>query len=188
MNLKMLLALICLLIIQPVQAGTISIGRDIQLNLPDPGLVVLPSIGGEVLLLPSTPLELSLSTVNITGNLFLDYSVFGDSVGISIPEGVTLTAETITIYGFSQLPPMLGTEKIVFMQNLVWPVFMSGDVLMFSEVPIQSAAFSATQNIYIGNYSALRPVPLPASGLLLLSGLYGLRLFSSLQEKSLRMI
>ena len=46
-----------------------------------------------------------------------------------------------------------------------------GNILLFSKAPILSGTFEATGNLYIGNYSSLQPVPLPASAVLLLSGL-----------------
>jgi len=106
------------------------------------------------------------------GDMFLDYSVFGDNHFISISSNTLLISQAaITIFSFYDIPAMPDLFNTTIFTNPGNTINESGDILLFSEAPILNGTFKATGNLYIGNYSSLQPVPLPASALLLLSGI-----------------
>lgn len=109
--------------------------------------------------------------VDLVGHLYLDYSVFSASEELSISVGTSLVAETITIYQYSDTPEypdsyltyVLDSEPLIFNGTGNW--------VIFGERPVSGGVFEATGNLYIGNYSALSPVPTPSSLVLILGGL-----------------
>jgi len=105
------------------------------------------------------------------GDMFLDYSVFGDNHSISISSDTLLISPAITVFSFYDIPAMPDLFNTAIFTNPGDTIKMSGDILLFSETPISSGVFKATGNLYIGNYASLQPVPLPASALLFLSGI-----------------
>lgn len=148
------------LTIAPQNIGTITSG---QINLSSGNISVS---GGTIEVTPNNEFS-----IFVDGSLFLDLSVFGDGQGISIGDEVSLKAETIGLFDFDKQPPMPDLSTTTIISNPSLSINGIGDFLIFSESPITRGAFEATANIYVGNYSSLAPVPLPASLLLFVSGI-----------------
>jgi len=108
----------------------------------------------------------------VDGNLYLDYSVFNhDQSSIFIDSVIMLNSSGVSIFSYNQEPIMPDLSVTSIFQNPDLTMNEIGSVLLFSDTPIINGAFQATSNIYIGNYSAIQPVPLPASLVLFLTGL-----------------
>lgn len=110
--------------------------------------------------------------VFVNGNLFIDYSVFGESEDLFIGANVSITGDTITIFSFSDDPTPPDFSMLTILLNLENSIDETGEVLLFSHAPILDGAFEATGDVFIGNYANFKPVPLPASVVFLLSGLF----------------
>lgn len=105
------------------------------------------------------------------GDMFLDYSVFSENQDLFIGSNISITGQTVTIFGFNDTPTLPNLFNTTIFTNPAYSMSEVGNILLFSEAPVLSGLFEATGNLYIGNYSSLQPVPLPASAVLLLSGL-----------------
>lgn len=141
------------------------------LSVPDSGSIVLTG-GDEDISASTTDIQL-IGDYNIytNGDMFLDYSVFGDNQDLFIGSNISLTAQTVTIFGFNDTPTLPNLFNTTIFTNPTYSMSEIGNILLFSETPVLSGLFEATGNLYIGGYSSLKPVPLPASAVLLLSGL-----------------
>ena len=186
-------------VLQTANAATLSIGNGTTIGLvPDNTYshmtgkvdtrVTLVSGHDSIVLLASGIVEtdignidISHETTNITlstdyniytdGDLFLDYSVFSLNQKLFIGENISITAPNVTIFSFDDtqtLPDLLDTT---IYSNLHNNLNTFGDILVFSNTPVLSGTFEATGHLYIGNYAALQPIPLPTSIALLISGL-----------------
>ena len=151
-------------------ASTISIGGGI--GIPDSG-------GPE-----PVPIEIeNVFNILLDGNLFLDISIFSSNQVIDLNANTSLIANNISVFDYDSFPTQPGSSvTIINALNLSFNA--SGDVLLFSDVPASSGVFEAT-NIYIGNYSSLAPVPLPAPFILFLSGMAALFGKSVLSKRQL---
>ena len=156
---------------QWVHAGTISIGTG---SVIEPSIIPSPSVISVGNLNELVNLDGSLGYVHVDGNMYLDYSLFGFGNSLFISQNVSFTAANISIYSYDLMPALPEMTGLKILMNPVGPVSETGNVLMFSDFLITSADFVATGDIYIGNYAALRPVPLPSAIWLFLSGLIGL--------------
>jgi hypothetical protein len=107
----------------------------------------------------------------VEGNLYLDYSVFSTDQDLYVSGNITLIGETVTIFSFEQEPTIPDLSTVAMFRNPFLLTSETGEVLLFSESPVVNGIFKATGSIVIGNYSSLTPVPLPASLVLLLSGI-----------------
>lgn len=105
------------------------------------------------------------------GDMFLDYSVLSENQDLFIGSNISITGQTVTIFGFNDTPTLPNLFNTTIFTNPAYSMSEVGNILLFSEAPVLSGLFEATGNLYIGNYSSLQPVPLPASAVLLLSGL-----------------
>ncbi|MBU1192133.1 MAG: VPLPA-CTERM sorting domain-containing protein [Gammaproteobacteria bacterium] len=105
------------------------------------------------------------------GDMFLDYSVFSENQDLFIGSNISITGQTVTIFSFNDSPTLPNLSNTSIFTNPIYSMNEVGNILLFSEAPVLSGVFEATGNLYIGNYSSLQPVPLPASAILLLSGL-----------------
>lgn len=112
-----------------------------------------------------------LNDVFVDGDIYIDYSLFSDNEDLFITGDVSLTAETITIYQFNDTPVFPDSYNVYTVNSEPFIFNEFGSWVLFSTNPLSSGVYEASGNIYIGNYSSLAPVPLPASFLLLLSGL-----------------
>jgi len=143
------------------------------LTVPDSGIVLDESGAGDTDISQWTT-EIQLSgdyNIYTDGDMFLDYSVFSDNQDLFIGSNISITGQTVTIFAFNDSPTLPVLSNTSIFTNPAYSMNEVGNVLLFSEAPILSGAFEATGNLYIGNYSSLQPVPLPASVVLLLSGL-----------------
>lgn len=111
-----------------------------------------------------------LSSVIIDGDLFLDYSIFSSNEDLRMDGHFSVIAQNLMIYAFNDTPyfPVAYETFVSGGSTLLERV---GDWVLFSTKPLVGGIFEATGNIYIGNYSELAPVPLPASAWFFISGL-----------------
>jgi len=153
-------------------AATVAIGTGSPILLvPDSSIVV--STGGDKDISGSTT-DIQLSgdyNIYTDGDMFLDYSVFSDNQDLFIGSNISITGQTVTIFSFNDSPTLPVLSNTSIFTNPIYSMSEVGNILLFPEAPILSGAFEASGNLYIGNYSSFQPVPLPASTILLLSGL-----------------
>jgi len=134
--------------------------------------------GTTIIEIPVPVGEITLLNPNISveGNIYLDYSVFSEYAGF-VPSGlVSLDAEGVYI-----LPNFMTHEISDIADLLIYdsvPDSYNGisDTLFFGNPAIIDGQFSATENIYIADFShyselAVTSVPLPAAFWFFISGL-----------------
>ena len=109
-------------------------------------------------------------------SLFLDYSVFSDTSVLTFNGNVFLTANQISIFSYDYMPTMPDFSVTTVFNNLDVSMSSVGGMLIYSDTPIVNGIFEAANSIYIGNYSSIKPVPLPAAFLLFLSGVVAISL------------
>ena len=110
----------------------------------------------------------------VDGDLYLDYSVLSDSEIINITGTTILTAGSLFFYSYDSVAPLPDFGITTVLSNPEPEMNLLGSYLMFSDVPLLNVSLEVTGNMYIANYSALQPVPLPAGIWLFGSGLLGL--------------
>ncbi len=175
---SVLLVLIALVSSQSANSGTLTGGSfqiaprveilDSAGTISQLGLTPIPA-GGNLIQLAVQPVKLA-----VAGSLYLDFSVLSifDSFA---PEGlVSLNADRIFIYPASRTPEIEDLSSINVFDSLPTQFGLVGDALFFSDAPILDGNFTATENIYIGDYSqvlAVQPVPVPAALWLFISSL-----------------
>lgn len=165
--------LISLCSFNSVNAATVAISTGTPiLSLPDSS-VVLAGEGGDKAISQGTDEIKLIGDFNIytDGDMFLDYSVFSDNQDLFIGSNISIAAQAVTIFSFNDSPILPNLSNTSIFTNPIYSMNELGNILLFSEEPVLSGVFEATGNLYIGNYSSLQPVPLPASAVLLLSGL-----------------
>jgi len=108
----------------------------------------------------------------VDGNLYIDYSVFSSNQEANLSGDISLIADTVSIFSFDQIPTHPDSTVVLF-NELNLSLNTSGEVLLFSDTPVSSGIFEAT-NIYVGNYNSFNPVPVPPAIYLFLSGLIAL--------------
>ena len=110
---------------------------------------------------------------NIDGDLYIDYSVWGDTGTIDPGDRQFSFAGNTLYIGYSPGVTDPGGLGLNVVNITAQPQVMtaSGDHLFFSSAPIISSDFIATGNLYIGDFSGMVPVPLPSAFLFLFSGL-----------------
>jgi hypothetical protein len=184
-----LMVLLAFLAVNSVSAGTLTIGNAGDLSIT-PGSELLLSGGDSLttfeggLVLIGGDIDLSVGTIPtvpddaydifVGGTLYLDYSVFSTGQDLNLSGSITLSGETIAIFSPEQEPVVPDLSTTTVLQNPSMRIDAVGDILLFSDSPVLNAIFEATDSIYVGNYSSLRPVPLPASLVLFLSGIAAL--------------
>jgi len=164
---------IALCSLSSVNAATVSTGIGTPiLSAPDNNIILTGTSGNTDIPQGTTNIQLTGEySIYTDGDMFLDYSVFSNNQDLFVGSNISITGLTVTIFSFNDaaaMPDLYNTTIFPSISNTMYEV---GNILLFSESPILSGAFEATRNLYIGNYSSLKPVPLPASALLLLSGL-----------------
>ncbi len=133
------------------------------------------------------PIIYNYSRVFVEGNLFLDYSVFNLNENLSIVGNVNVATDIkyfsfssdyniigeqgVNILSYDQEPTMPDLSVTAIFQNPSSSMNEVGSTLIYSDIPITNGIFEATNNIYVGNYSSIKPVPLPPTLWLFLSGL-----------------
>lgn len=165
--------LISLCSFNSVNAATVAISTGTPiLSVPDSS-VVLAGEGGDKAISQGTDEIKLIGDFNIytDGDMFLDYSVFSDNQDLFIGSNISIAAQAVTIFSFNDSPILPNLSNTSIFTNPIYSMNELGNILLFSEEPVLSGVFEATGNLYIGNYSSLQPVPLPASAVLLLSGL-----------------
>jgi len=155
-----------MLMSHPVYSGTLTIGEPVSAG------VQLEGEGG-IALLPIGEITLLSPSISVEGNLYLDYSVFSD-YDYFLPAGmVSFDAQQVLIFPGSVEAPIINLNNLTVYSTLPDSYIGTEDTLFFSDLAIIDGQFSATENIYIGNYSdyALTAVPVPAAFWFFVSGL-----------------
>ncbi len=132
------------------------------------GIIPNPIIGTGI-----PVIALSDYSIFVDGDLFLDYSFFTANQDLIINGPIT-AGGTLNIFTYDFTPTMPDLSQTAIFLNPDLVMIENGNVLIYSDLPAASFTIEATNNIYIGNYSSIRPVPLPASFFLFLSGLVAL--------------
>lgn len=133
---------------------------------------------GNIELINGGPIQL-LSDIYVDGDMFLDYSIFSTTQDLTISQDFNIEGQNVNIFGFNNtnvFPEQYSTY--VVNGGLIGDYV--GTWVFFGSSPLGGGQLSASGNIYIGNYSSLSPVPLPASIWLLVSGLI---LFKNISSK-----
>ncbi len=157
-----------------VAAITLTSGNIDITSSPRPLQTLTTGSGGNVdISVSSTQLVLTNEyRVFIEGNLFLDYSVFSSNQDLFIDSNISIIGgQSVNIFSYDQVPVMPDLSVTEIFKNPDISMDEIGSILIYSDEPITKGIFEATKNVYIGNYLAIKPVPLPASLLLFLSGL-----------------
>jgi len=158
-----LIIMLAMLIVDSAFAGTLTISEAGDFSTtPDSGL----PFSGDNSSVPDDSYD-----IYVVGNLYLDYSVFSTNQDLNVSGNIALIGETITIFSFEQEPTLPDLSTVAVFRNPFLLMHETGEVLLFSETPVLDGIFEATGGIVVGNYSLLTPVPLPASMVLLLSGI-----------------
>lgn len=179
---SVLLLLIVLISSKSVYAGSLTISRSgyqIEPLLAVSGFVGNNIPAGDIQLLPGDNLELLISPVvniSVAGNLYLDFSVFSEFNAFAPAGLVSFNADRVNIFPANRTPVIENQEHLNIFHLVPVPVTMGhlGDTLFFSNSPIMDGNFTATENIYIGDYSQIldvQAVPVPAAIWLFFSGL-----------------
>jgi len=179
-NLKSVLhLLIALISSESVYAGSISLSgfqMEPKLEVSDFDRTITPEGDLQVLMPGDNLVQLISPVVNISvsGNLYLDFSVFSEYNAFAPAGLVSFNADRINIFPANRTPEIDNQDNWNFFHSV--PVTMAhfGDALMFSDMPILDGNFTATENIYIGDYSqmlAVQAVPVPAAVWFFVSGL-----------------
>ena len=166
-----LIVLLALIAVDSAFAGTMTIGEIDDFLITNEGS--LESDGGVIHLPDENRSSVSgvVYDIFVEGDLYLDYSVFGSDQELNITGNITMYGETITIFSPEQKPTIPDLSTVAFFQNPYQLMHETGDVILFSETTVENGTFEATGSIFLGNYSSLTPVPLPASLLLLVAGI-----------------
>lgn len=166
-------------------AATLTLSADDPSTTPTGDPLIAPnsgpvSTGGDINLSDgNTQITLRNEySIFVDGDLYLDYSVLSENEDLNIRSNISLSGETVNIFSFAEEPTMPDLSMTALFRNPSLSFSQVGNVLLFSDSPVLSGMFEATNSIYIGNYSSLKPVPLPASLVLFLSGIvaFGLRI------------
>lgn len=164
----------------------LSINSAAAVTLTNGNIAITPSQGpAQTLTAGSGNIDISASntqlvlaneySVFIEGNLFFDYSVFSSNQDLFIDSNISIiSGQAVSIFSYDQVPTMPDLSVTEIFKNPSISMNEVGSILIYSDTPITNGIFEATNNIYVGNYSAIKPVPLPASLLLFLSGLVAL--------------
>lgn len=163
-------------------AGTLTSGNSGIISNPTIETGISAIAGGTDVIGGNTVITLSDYSVFVEGNLFLDYSFFTESQVLNLNGSIT-AGGALNIFSYDQTPimPDLSITTVFLNPDLIMNEI--GDVLIYSDIPIANSIIEATNNIYIGNYATVRPVPLPASFFLFFSGLVALFCKSTLTRK-----
>ena len=164
---------VALCALSSVDAATVSIGTGTPILSAPRNNIVLTGTGGNTDISQGTTNIQLASEYNIyaDGDMFLDYSVFSTNQDLFVGSNISITGLTVTIFSFNDTPTMPDLSNTAIFSSISNTMNEVGNILLFSESPALSGAFEATGNLYIGNYSSLQPVPLPASAVLFISGL-----------------
>ncbi len=177
---SVLLLLIVLISSKSVYAGSLTISRSgyqIEPILAVSGFVGNNIPAGDIQLLPGDNLVQLISPVvniSVAGNLYLDFSVFSEFNAFAPAGLVSFNADRINIFPANRTPEIENQGDLNVFHSV--PVTMGhlGDTLFFSNSPIMDGNFTATENIYIGDYSQMldvQAVPVPAAVWLFVSAL-----------------
>jgi len=163
---------------QSANSGTLTAGH-FQI---EPRVTILDSVENVSQLGGLTPIsegnnliQLLVQPVNlaVAGNLYLDFSVFSASNSFAPAGVISLNADKVFIYSASRTPVIEDLSSIAIFDSVPTEFGFIGDALFYTDFPVLDGNFTATENIYIGNYSemALNAVPVPAAIWFFVSGL-----------------
>lgn len=143
------------------------------------------SIAGTITVSPYNPDPISTDELLMTtyeteifidGNLYLDFSLWGNVGGIDSSDhsSFSITAPDITLLGETQEPPILLDYEVLFFDTTPMQLSLVGNYILFSEFTIPSSSFISTESICVGDFSQYAPVPIPSAAFLFASGVLGL--------------
>lgn len=146
------------------------IGAD-QVILNTDSVTLEIASGVSVLIEPGEPLSL-LHNVYVSGDLFLDYSLFSNNHDLSLSSATYfVAANAISIFAYSDTPTMPEDFSSFVYSSTTLDIDADGSWAIFGQSPISGGYFEAGGNLYIGNYSSIAPIPIPPAFALFLSGL-----------------
>lgn len=145
------------------------VGTDQDILSTDSGNLIIGP-GGSVPIEPGDGLSL-FHSVNVSGDLFLDYSLFSNNADLSLNSDTSLAASTVTIFSHSDTPTMPSDFSTFVYSSSNLNINAEGNWVIFGQSPISGGYFEAAGNLYIGNYSSIAPVPIPPAFALFVSGL-----------------
>ena len=148
-------------------AGSISIGAGTVNS--DAGALEIGQIGDEPIQ-PGESLSL-IHSVIVSGDLFLDYSLFSYGSDLNLSSDTSFVANTITLFSYSDVPTMPSDFNAYIFSGSNLNLDAEGNWAIWGRTPISGGYFEADGNLYIGNYSNIAPVPVPPAIVLFLSGL-----------------
>lgn len=103
-----------------------------------------------------------INEIFVDGNIYLDFSLWGNVGGISgsDTDSYSLWGENIYILAAEQEPPLLNDFQSIFMAESDLNLNLAGSYIFFSGAIIPSTQFVATGDLYVGDFSQYSPVPL----------------------------
>lgn len=116
------------------------------------------------------------NTVYVSGNLYLDYSLFGNSDVLNFSgRNVSFFAQQVTIQPYEEKPIIVDSFEFYKADLSPYTLNETGSFLLYSDgISLLDSEFVAGGSLFIANYSAIVPVPLPSAFVLLLSTLAAL--------------
>ena len=117
-----------------------------------------------------------LNQVYVSGNLYLDFSLWGNVGGIDASQGnsYSFQASKIALLSETQDPPNVSSFEAIFIEEPFVQLGLLGNIILFSDNLIGSTSFTATETLYVSDFSKYAPVPVPAALWLFGSGLLSL--------------
>lgn len=122
------------------------------------------------------PEPINGNLVSVDGNLYLDFSLWGNVGGIDASQGSSYSFDSpeIVILSEAQEPPDVLNFEVVFIEGSTAPLELVGNFVLFSDSFIASTSFTASKSLYVGDFSKYSAVPTPAAIWFFGSGLLGL--------------
>ena len=116
-------------------------------------------------------------SISVDGNLYLDFSLWGNTGSISARAGLAyeFNAEQLSVLANDDTPVIMEEFELIQLDSALANLNLAGNYLLFSETVIPSSSFEASDSIVVGDFSSYRPapspVPLPATIWMFLTGL-----------------
>jgi len=162
---------------QPAFSGTLTNGQ-VELDLNAENLIISTDreLAGTTIIETVGEITLLNPNISVEGNIYLDYSVFSEYAGFVTSGFVSLHAESVYIFPDSMKHYISDITDLLIYDSVPDSYNGISDTLFFGNPAIIDGQFSATENIYIADFShyselAVTSVPLPAAFWFFISGL-----------------
>lgn len=115
--------------------------------------------------------------ISVNGNLYLDFSLWGNTGSISAREGMAyeFNAEQLSVLANDDTPVIVEEFELIQLDSALANLNLAGNYLLFSQTVIPSSSFEVSDSIVVGDFSNYNsmpaPVPLPATIWMFLTGL-----------------